>query len=242
MHVVNHFSQILLILNVQVDYYTLQVYSGTLITFVSLHDLNTPEKKHGVKHHFITPNHHLGVTSILRMSIYNDREIFVPPPRKFGDWAFLKINPEAKFPGRKVDRLKTYQVKDTPVYDMKSNVYVYTFGRTSFRETELCSKEEFDAWHTHTPSPPSKTPFTPKTRVTPKTRTIYTYYTIVNNVIYYIYTVCVTLISGLFAELRAPRPHRNLREFCLNRRGPKMPNPLSCDEGVHTSRARIFSF
>ena len=66
MHVVNHFSQILLILNVQVDYYTLQVYSGTLITFVSLHDLNTPEKKHGVKHHFITPNqtvalvHHSG--------------------------------------------------------------------------------------------------------------------------------------------------------------------------------------
>ena len=110
----------------------------------------------------------------------------MPPPRKFGDWAFLKLNPEAKFPGRKVDRLKTYQVKDTPVYDMKSNVYVYTFGRTSFRETELCSKEEFDAWHTHTPSPPSKTPFTPKTRVTPKTRTIYTYYTIVNNVIYYI--------------------------------------------------------
>ena len=64
MHVVNHFSQILLILNVQVDYYTLQVYSGTLITFVSLHDLNTPEKKHGVKHHFITPNQTVGITSI----------------------------------------------------------------------------------------------------------------------------------------------------------------------------------
>ena len=147
MHVVNHFSQILLILNVQVDYYTLQVYSRTLITFVSLNDLNTPEKKHGVKHHFITPNQTVGITSILRMSNYNDREIFVPPPRKFKDWAFAKIHPEAKFPGRKVDRLKTYQVKDTPVFDMKSNVYVYTFGRTSFRETELCSKEEFDSWH-----------------------------------------------------------------------------------------------
>ena len=123
MHVVNHFSQILLILNVQVDYYTLQVYSGTLITFVSLHDLNTPEKKHGVKHHFITPNQTVGITSILRMSNYNDREIFVPPPRKFKDWAFAKIHPEAKFPGRKVDRLKTYQVKDTILKKPKIQKY-----------------------------------------------------------------------------------------------------------------------
>ena len=60
MHVVNHFSQILLIFeNVQVDYY-----SRTVITFVYLNDLNTPEKKHGVKHHFITPNQTVGITSI----------------------------------------------------------------------------------------------------------------------------------------------------------------------------------
>ena len=60
MHVVNHFSQILLIFeNVQVDYY-----SRTVITFVYLNDLNTPEKKHGVKHRFITPNQTVGITSI----------------------------------------------------------------------------------------------------------------------------------------------------------------------------------
>ena len=77
MHVVNHFSQILLIFeNVQVDYYyTLQVYSRTLITFVYLNDLNTPEKKHGVKHRFITPNQTAGISSIRALG----NELFAGP-------------------------------------------------------------------------------------------------------------------------------------------------------------------
>ena len=71
MHVVNHFSQILLIFeNVQVDYY-----SRTVITFVYLNDLNTPEKKHGVKHRFITPNQTVGISSIRALG----NEIFAGP-------------------------------------------------------------------------------------------------------------------------------------------------------------------
>jgi hypothetical protein len=71
MHVVNHFSQILLIFeNVQVDYY-----SRTVITFVYLNDLNTPEKKHGVKHRFITPNQTVGISSIRALG----NELFAGP-------------------------------------------------------------------------------------------------------------------------------------------------------------------
>ena len=121
------------------------------------------------------------------MNFQNERETLEPPPRKFGDWAFAKINPDAKFPGRKVDRLKNYQVKDTPVFDIQEKVWRYTFGRTSFTEHELVTQDEFDTWYekkeatptaggggtpsTPTPSSSKKTPMSSKkTPVTLGTR------------------------------------------------------------------------
>jgi hypothetical protein len=96
-----------------------------------------------------------------------EREPVVPPPRKFGDWAFTRINPEAKFPGRKVDRLKTYQVKDTPVYDIEEKVWRYNMGRTSFTEQELVTPEEFEAWHQKRKPTPSAAGSLPPSTPTP---------------------------------------------------------------------------
>ena len=64
MHVVNHFSPILPILNVQIDYYTLQLYSRTLSTFIYLNDFNKPEKKHGVNCNFINPSQTVEIAAI----------------------------------------------------------------------------------------------------------------------------------------------------------------------------------
>ena len=66
------------------------------------------------------------------------------PEKKFEDWAHLRINPSIHFPGRRVDRTRTYTVNEAQ-YDFTVGKYLYIFGKARFYEDELMTQKEFES-------------------------------------------------------------------------------------------------
>ncbi len=67
------------------------------------------------------------------------------PEKKFEDWAHLRINPSIHFPGRRVDRTRTYTVNEAQ-YDFTVGKYLYIFGKARFYEDELMSQKDFESY------------------------------------------------------------------------------------------------